>query len=286
MRFLVFTDLHYDAMPDGQLRLEKLIRYGIDKKAEFILGLGDICHPKEENRFVIDSFDGCGLPYYFIPGNHDKEYCNEARVLKFWNLEKSYFSIMKDNVKFIFLSAVETIMGSTVPEEQVEWLAEELKADSFFVILTHQSLASEFITPNGKSRGMTNRKIIQNLLEERNKLGRHVLFCMNGHDHGSSIAKINGITYYTLNSCSYIWQGAKELFPYSPEVHEKYPFLKNEILYKEPLHCMVNIDEAGSVVIEGMEGSYLTVSPKDAGMDYSYNGVSILPHTLSACLTN
>ncbi|WP_271814609.1 hypothetical protein [Clostridium beijerinckii] len=89
---------------------------------------------------------------------------------------------------------------------------------------------------------------------------------MNGHDHGDNVKVINGIHYYTLNSMSYIWHGIKETFNCSNEIHKKYPYLKDLILYEEPLHVIVKIDDNMNVQIDGMEGHYQNVTPKDIGM--------------------
>lgn len=50
MRFLVFTDLHYDAVPDGDRRLMELMKAAKEKEADFIINLGDTCYPKVDNQ--------------------------------------------------------------------------------------------------------------------------------------------------------------------------------------------------------------------------------------------
>lgn len=59
------------------------------------------------------------------------------------------------------------------------------------------------------------------------------------------------------------------------------PILKKYDLYKQALHCMITIDDTGSVVIEGVEGNYLTVNPEGIGMNSMWNGVRVMPNTLS-----
>lgn len=168
--------------------------------------------------------------------------------------------------------------GAMIPEGQIAWLQKELTSDHFFVILTHQSLSNDFTAPNGRPRGIRNRKVIREILE---KIGgaKRVLLCINGHDHGCDVKQINGISYYTLNSASYFWQNVKEIFPYGEHIHACYPHLKNMILYKQALHCMIAIDDAGNAVVEGMKGDYLTVSPEDIGMGRTWNGVHVTPNT-------
>ncbi|MCM1025634.1 MAG: metallophosphoesterase [Roseburia sp.] len=273
MRFLVFTDLHYDAVSDGDKRLEELIAAAREKEADFILNLGDTCHPKAENQKIVETIRSCGIPCYMIPGNHDSDIWSEAEVLSFWGLPKAYYSMVRDNVKFLFLNTVELQDGPVIPEEQIAWLQEEMTSDHYFVILTHQSLGNDFVTPDGKSRGIRNRKIIQDILEKNKE---RVLLCINGHNHGCDVKEINGICYYTLNSASYTWQNGM-------------------FLYRQALYCMITVDEdTGSaaihdnriprsvnVTVEGVEGDYLTASPASIGMSSMWNGVRVMPNTLS-----
>lgn len=280
MHFLVFTDLHYDTVPDGDRRLKELMKAAKEKEADFILNLGDTCHPKVENQKIVGVIQSCGIPCYTIPGNHDTGIWSESEVLSFWGIQKAYYSMIYGNVKFVFLNTVELQEGAVIPDEQIAWLQEELKSNHDFVILTHQSLSNDYVTPNGKPRGIRNRKEIRSILE-RIHGNKRVLLCINGHDHGCDVKQINGIYYYTLNSASYIWQNVKETFPYGEDIHARYPHLKNMILYKQALHCMVAIDDIGNVVVEGIEGNYLTVSPESIGMHSMWNGVHVMPNTLS-----
>lgn len=80
---------------------------------------------------------------------------------------------------------------------------------------------------------------------------------------------------------SYIWHGTKEVFSYSNEIHKRYPYLKDLILYKEALHIIVNIDDDMNVSIEAMNGHYESHSPKDIGLETTWNGVSIEAKTTS-----
>lgn len=46
----------------------------------------------------------------------------------------------------------------------------------YYVVLIHQSLSNDFM-----NRGISNRKEIRKFLEERNRNGKKVLLCMDGH---------------------------------------------------------------------------------------------------------
>ncbi|MDP4121215.1 MAG: hypothetical protein Q8876_09240 [Bacillota bacterium] len=129
------------------------------------------------------------------------------------------------------------------------------------------------------SRGITNQEDVRAVLEQRNAKNNRILFCINGNDHGDAVKQINGIYYCSLNSASYIWHGMKKTYQYSQEIHDKYSHLKDIILYEEPLHIIVTIDENTNVKIEGMHGHYQNVTPDDIGMGDMWNGVSIRPQT-------
>lgn len=304
MKFGVFTDLHYDVIPDGDRRIQELIRTFKDKNVDFVIELGDLCNPIPENRKIPDAFKNADIPCYFSLGNHNTDFCPPETALQFLGLKKGYYSIVRENVKFIFLDANyvktksgflpeckqnvqdETSQFPYIPTEQMEWLQNELYGGNGFyayVICSHQSLANGCVSGT-RPRGIVNRREIRAILERKNLQDNNILLCMNGHDHGNCVKIINGICYYSLNSASYIWQNVKETYYYTKEIHQKYPYLKNLILYREPLHVIVSIDEAGTVKIEGMKGSYLNVAPEDIGMGDSWNGVSIKPETDSICI--
>lgn len=295
LKFAMFSDLHYDAIPDGDRRVEELITYAKKAKVDFIIDLGDLCYPLEENKRVLDKFRSSKLPCYFTIGNHNTDSFEVEKVVDFFNLERSYYSVIKGKIKFIILDANFINKGNKIipfskknyvksndeypyiPMEEIEWLKKELNDDEkYYIIISHHSLSNDF-----QKRGVSNRKEIRTLLEERNLKGNRILFCPNGHDHGGDCKVINNIYYYTLNSSSYIWHGTKDVFNYSKETHKKYPYLKDLIIYKEALHVVVNIDDEMNVSIEGINGNYQKHSPWDIGLSNTWNGVSIEASTPS-----
>lgn len=46
MKFAVFTDLHYDAIHDGERRINEFINSVKIKNIDFVIDLGDLCYPK------------------------------------------------------------------------------------------------------------------------------------------------------------------------------------------------------------------------------------------------
>lgn len=300
MKFCIFTDLHYDVIPDGDRRLAEIIEDSKREQVDFVVELGDLCHPTAENQRLLRAFEKAGLPCLFSVGNHNTDRASPETVLGFFGLKSGHYSAVRENVKFIFLDAnyVCTEQGvfladgqnrkqpgvlyPYIPQEQVEWLDSELSDERYaYIICSHQSLVNDFRVHGAQPRGIANREQVRAILERHNEAGRRVLFCMNGHDHGDAVQNVNGIWYYSLNTASYAWQSAKALYAYAPEVHERYLSLKYMLLYREALHSIVTIDGAGNVEIRGMEGHYDRVTPQDAGIGDVWNGISIKPRTSS-----
>ena len=105
MKFLVFSDLHYDTIPDGDRRLGELLDRCRREEVDFAVELGDLCYPIEENRWIPQRFEECGVPCCFSLGNHETAHGSPEGTLDFWGLERSYYSVTKGNVKFLFLDA-------------------------------------------------------------------------------------------------------------------------------------------------------------------------------------
>lgn len=145
-----------------------------------------------------------------------------------------------------------------------------------FIICTHHSM-----TNCVGHNGIVNREEIRAILETINKKNKNILFCLNGHDHGSCVTLVNDILYYGINSCAYFWQEYKENYCFDDKTHKEYPMLKNMVLYNEALYSIVEIDDNFNIKILGMEGKYLNVTPEEIGMPYLIEGVSIAPKTVS-----
>lgn len=123
---------------------------------------------------------------------------------------------------------------------------------------------------------------MRDLINRLNDTDKKVLLCVNGHDHGDSLKKIQQTYFFGLNSMSYIWVGPEhEHFCYSNEIHNKYPFIKDLVLYKDGLYAVITITEDGDIKIEGIDGAYQNISPKELGLNDRWNGRSILPKVSS-----
>lgn len=291
IKFAVFTDLHYDHVPDGEQRLDEFIDSIRGENLDFIMSLGDLCLPIDENKFIISKLRKLNIPLYFVMGNHDSDLFSQEEWGKFVGVKESYQSFIIDNTKFIMLNSCymqsqnefrcyykrnhikNADLYPIIPDFEINWLKNEMKREDLnYVVFSHHSLIHEFA-----DRGIKNRTEIQEILSSRS-----TILCMNGHDHGQDCKIIQNIPYYTLNSMSYIWHGLKKIYSYPKAIHAKYPVLEDIILYKNELHCIVEIDDDHCICIKGMQGAYKDIKPEDVGItNRIWNGVSIEPEVLN-----
>ena len=298
IKFLAFTDLHYDQMKDGDERLERIIRAIKENQPDFCICLGDFCDPVEKNKLLVERLKKTGCPIYFTVGNTELLRNSLEETLEFWEMDKPYYAFENEDYRFIILDTnyfrkkANEGNGGTglsdyneelsffgknykgeifpiVPEEEMRWLEKQLEGEKKKIVFSHHSLANEF-----QQRGVYNRAELQNMFRRRN-----VILCMNGHDHGDGILEKDGKVYYSLISASYIWLGIQ--IDSTEELKAKYGYLNGNLIYRDPFYVIVDID-GSDVRINGMKGEYQSVTPDDIGLhDYRWNGVSIRPEASS-----
>lgn len=287
IRFLVFGDLHYDEMPDGDKRVDELLQHMKECKPDFCVSLGDYCRPSDENKVVVERIRQAGVPVYFAIGNHETDRCRLEDALAFYSMQSPYYSFVCGEYKFLVLDSCywnkngkdfsyygrnykeEGALFPVIPSDEMEWLKRELQDGRKYIIFSHHSLVNTF-----RDRGIQNREDVQKLFQ-----GKSVLLCMNGHDHGDAFSVVNSVSYYTVNSASYMWAGTQIMS--SAALAEKYGHLHGILPYKQALHVLVEIDES-EIRINGMDGAYQSVTPEDIGLsDYRWNGVSVEARTSS-----
>ena len=291
VRFAVFTDLHYDHIHDGKMRINNFLKDIQNTSLDFIIELGDFCYPIDKNKPLLRELQQTGVPFYCVLGNHDTDAYSREQVLNFLEMPNNYYSFIYGKIKFIVLDAcyIKDEKGCKpyfkrnydkasdyypyLPPEEIQWIKKEFDdTNDYYVIFSHHSLVNEFA-----SRGVFNRGEIREIINNVNNSGKHVLLCMNGHDHGDAVSKIDKTYFYTLNAMSYIWCGLREHYSYSKEIHDSYPYLKDMILYKEGFYTIVTIFGDGSFEIRGMNGHYQNITPQELGIVDLWNGVSVAP---------
>ncbi len=287
IRFLVFSDLHFEQMADGAARVSALAEAIRREAPDFCVSLGDLCEPEPENAWIRRELESAGAPVYYALGNHDTDRHTPEEARAFLGLERSYYAFDRGDYRFLVLDACyfrqdgaalpyhernyKAAPGAfpLVPDEELRWLAEALRGGKKTVVFSHQSLVNDF-----PRRGVCNRAAVRALLEAAG-----AVLCMNGHDHGSAFEIRNGVPYYALNAASYMWAGS--LISSSPELKAKYGHLHGILPYADALHVVVELDEE-EIRIKGMQSDYQSVRPEDLGLtDAVWNGVSVLPETPS-----
>lgn len=288
IKFLVFGDLHYDEVSDGDRRINELTEHIKQIKPDFVVSLGDLCNPIADNKaIVLDKLNSVGIPIYHTIGNHETDVCHLDEAINFLSLKKPYYSFEYGDVKFIILNSCyfskggkespyygrnyrnDDTMYPLIPSDELNWLKNELADDKKYVIFSHHSLVNNF-----RDRGIHNRDAVRELFQ-----GKNVLLCMNGHDHGDAFEIVNDIPYYTVNSATYMWCGSQ--ISSSEKLQKKYGHLHGMLLYKQAFYVDVEIND-NEIRISGMDGEYLSVTPDDIELyDYKWNGVSVRPRTSS-----
>lgn len=264
IRFLVFTDLHYDHVPDGDARVEALAARIESVRPDFVLSLGDLCRPIAQNSAVLRRLGAAGAPVHHLVGNHDTDHCPLRETLDFLGMERDFYSFTVDGVRFLMLNAGGR-KPPFLPEAQLDWLRQEMEDPALrYVVCSHHSLANDFA-----QRGVANRKAVRALLETR-----HTLLCLNGHDHGDACRVIHGIPFFTVNASSYLWHGVRKMTDFPEETRRRYPVLNDCLLLDGPLSAVVEI-EGDHVAIRGMRGAWRASTPADIGLGETWNGVKI-----------
>ena len=92
IRFLVFGDLHYDEVSDGDARIEEILANAQKRDLNFIVSLGDLCTPIEKNRRVLERFESLSIPLYNVIGNHETDKCSLSEISDFYSLNNPYYS--------------------------------------------------------------------------------------------------------------------------------------------------------------------------------------------------
>ena len=266
IRFLVFADLHYDTVPDGDARVEALAARIERVRPDFVLSLGDLCHPTAQNRPILRRLEAAGAPVHHLVGNHNTDHCSLRETLGFFGLERDHYAFTVDGVRFLMLNAGDS-KPPCLPDVQLDWLRQETADASLrYVVCSHHSLANDFA-----QRGIANREAVRALLETR-----RTLLCLNGHDHGDDCRIINGIPYFTVNASSYLWHGVRKMTDFPEETRRRYPVLNDCLLLDGPLSAVVEID-GGHVSIRGMRGAWRASTPADVGLGETWNSVRISP---------
>lgn len=140
IKFLVFSDLHYDEVADGDKRIEYILTNARKRDLDFIVSLGDLCNPVSANQKVLEKFNTLGVPFYNVIGNHETDGCKLSKILDFFSIRPPYYSVNCNEYKIIFLNTCylrnngqeeiyykknfknSSLVYPIVPVEEMQWL--------------------------------------------------------------------------------------------------------------------------------------------------------------------
>lgn len=275
IKFGICSDVHLPTMHDSEYRMNVFIDSMNIAKPDFIIELGDFGTPAPEYAGLFDIWNSYSGEKYHVIGNHEMDggYSREEAV-QYRKMENSYYSFDKNQFHFIVLDGNDPKHENDkgykqyVGDEQLDWLKEELINSKYpIVIFSHQGLTT-YQGGEDDSYGIENNGTIRALLESHNKMNpkAKVIACFNGHTHFDYAEEVNGIWYITINSMSYQWMGeAYTHIRYSPEIDEKFRWIKYTAPHKEPLFSIVEISSEGFIKIDGKKTEWVGPSPWEVG---------------------
>lgn len=273
VKFLLFTDLHYDIMPDGDERLRAIGEAARKNKVDFVIELGDFVPPFPKYNAVKELLHALPMPVYHTLGNHDIDRTDKQAYVDFWEMPAPYYYFDRGKFRFIVLDSnfFEDKDGTIRPydkgnyyayseeqrnrfgQTQLKWL-EELLQDTAHIhlVFCHGPIN------DGYASIVANNDIHGILTGARSK-GAAIAAVFGGHIHSDNYHAIDGIHYLQVNSASYIWGGDEfvntERYPDS--VYRQRPALKYTIPYEKAVYAIVEADDKGNITIRGTKGRYV-----------------------------
>ena len=233
---------------------------------------------EKDNESIIALFEGFEKPAYHVMGNHEFDFSSPEDVLRLYRVPGLYYSFHVKGWHFIVLDGnfMRNAAGELehydrgqyfykrdlpyLPQEQLAWLEEELRANNEPVILfSHQPLYNQ-------SGGIKNHRELAALIDSARAEGKDIRMCINGHLHLDILDDIGGILYYNVNSMSNQWVGKANSCPgrFSQEIERKNPSLQYVIPYEKAIYSIVTLDETG-VSVKGVCSGYVQPGPRKMG---------------------
>ena len=270
VRFGMIADLHHSLMPGAQDRLESFLEAANRRSPDFLVQLGDLCHgfspaPTPDQKRFLDTWNRVRAPRYNVLGNHEMDHSAKAPIMGLLEMPRNYYSFDSKKFHFVVLDCMHVkengkvldyVEGSYfhrpaeqinwVDEEQLEWLAADLRATSLpTIVFTHPCINAFWA--KGAHETRTN---VREALEKANAESRRakVIACFSGHHHADHHSVRAGVNYFLVNSASYYWVG------------EAYGSLAK---YRDPLFTFVTIKADGSLEIEGKDSTFVPPTPTE-----------------------
>ncbi|MGL5317498.1 MAG: metallophosphoesterase family protein, partial [Bacteroidales bacterium] len=250
VRFIAFTDLHTDIIPDGLNRLKEIVSSSENNDVDFIIQLGDFAINHTRNDSVMKYWNNLNIPNYSVLGNHDldlgskKEYCRKVGI------ENSYYTFDHGIFRFIILDTnfctdpsdeivdynhsnyYSSKNKDLINSDQLDWIDLMINDKTKHYILFSHTPIDGVLTDNAS------HKKARALLESKKREGFVIALALSGHNHLETYNSIQKINYCQLNSASYISVGKPytNKANYPDSIYKKHPYLAHTLPYKGPLY--------------------------------------------------
>lgn len=274
--FGICADVHHGADNNNCWRMQKFVDEAKERKADFIIQLGDFTLPNEAGAELLQVWNQFEGPKYHVLGNHDTEHAGKEAMMKFLGMPGKYYSFDMGDYHFVVLDTNFAKIGDQyidynvdnyhkdffncyIPTEQLEWLEADLEAtDKRSFLFTHATLLQG-------QWSIYNIHQFEDLIFRINqKAGfNKVTMCFSGHDHADEYLFKGGVHYVLMNSMShrYIGQLYTKFASSAAAVEKDYGELKFIVPYKDPLYAFVRLKKSGFVQIIGKQSEYVGNSP-------------------------
>lgn len=261
LNFAIIADVHHGLMPDAQQRLESFLAECEKRRLDFVIQLGDFCHPTAEAKDFLKTWHAAGGRKFSVLGNHDMDRGTKRQILDELKMERSYYSFDAGELHFCVLDCnyIRTESGfidfansnyfrqgdkrDWVCDEQVEWLRGDLaQSGKPTILFTHQPIEGYLHLAADARRSNVRQAIAE---ANRRKPGS-VVAVFSGHEHVDGYRLTDSVHYLIVNSASYYWVG------------EEYGSLAK---YRKPLFGFASI-EGGTLRWSGRRGSFIPPDPR------------------------
>ncbi|MCL4851680.1 MAG: metallophosphoesterase family protein [Bryobacteraceae bacterium] len=90
LRFGVITDVHHGLMPDAEKRLEAFALECSRCRLDFVVQMGDFCHPKPEARSFLKTWHALHGTRHSVLGNHDMDFGSKAQIMDLLEMPRAF----------------------------------------------------------------------------------------------------------------------------------------------------------------------------------------------------
>ena len=138
--FGICADVHHGTRSDERWRMKRFVEEAAERKADFIIQLGDFVSADRTGREMLDVWERFDGPRYHVLGNHETEHATKEEMLAFLGQKEKYFSFDMGAYHFVVLDNNYLKEGDVyldyayrtrdfnncyIPPQELEWLEKD-----------------------------------------------------------------------------------------------------------------------------------------------------------------